>query len=103
MEIGEFQIDGDHLTAKLHLVVCGRSEDLTLLVDPLGDDIAVEVRDAILDYIALREVARCVAHKLNNAEGRAALESAAGGPKQERRWGPQVRVPLDSPKSGSNG
>ena len=94
IEVGEFRVDGGHLTANLKLVVCGRPESLVLFVEPLGDEIGVEVYEAMLDFHALTVVAEHVAAKLNNAEGRAALKQASEVSKQERRWLPQVRVAL---------
>ncbi|MGD0001015.1 MAG: hypothetical protein ABSE21_13030 [Bryobacteraceae bacterium] len=94
IEIGEFRVDGGHLTANLKLVVCGRPESLALFVESLGEEIGVEVDETVLDYRALTVVAEHVAAKLNTSEGRAVLKLAAGGSKQQRRWLPQVQVPL---------
>jgi hypothetical protein len=100
--VGEFHLDGDHLTANLHVVVCGRTEDLTLVVQPLGEEIGVEVHDAVLDYAALAVVAERVATKLSTVAGSAALGQAAEGTAQNRRRGPQVRFRLNRPGGASN-
>ncbi|MGC9999709.1 MAG: hypothetical protein ABSE21_06390 [Bryobacteraceae bacterium] len=92
IEIGEFRIDAGHLNANLRLVVCGRPESLVLFVEPLGEEIGVEVHESVLDFHALTVVAEHVAEKLNTVEGRAALRLAAEGVKQKRRRLPQVRV-----------
>ncbi|MGD0000240.1 MAG: hypothetical protein ABSE21_09085 [Bryobacteraceae bacterium] len=92
IEIGDFRVDDGYLTANLKLVVCGRAESLVLFVEPLGDEVGVEVYEAVLDYRALTVVAERVATKLSNVVGRAALKLAAKGSKQKRQWGPQVRV-----------
>jgi hypothetical protein len=63
-------------------------------VEPLGEEIGVEVYEAMLDFHALTVVAEHVAAKLSTAVGRAALKLASEGVKQKRRWLPQVRVPL---------
>lgn len=94
IEVGEFRVDDGHLTANLKLVVCGRPESLILFVEPLGEEISVEVYESMLDFHALTVVAEHVAEKLNTLEGRAALEQAAECSKQQRRWLPQVRVRL---------
>ncbi len=78
----------------MKLVVCGRPESLVLFLEPLGDEIGVEVYESMLDYRALSVVAEHVAAKLNTPEGRAALRMAAEGAKQKLRWLPQVRVRL---------
>ena len=103
IEIGDVHVDGDHLTASLGLVVCGRAENLILFVESLGDEIGVEVRDAILDFSALTVVAGHVVAKLNTVAGRAALKLAAAGVPQNWRQGPQVRVMLNWPGGTSNG
>jgi hypothetical protein len=97
IEVGEFQLNGDHLTASLRVVVCGRIEDLTLVVQPFGEEIGVEVHEAVLDCAALGVVAECVAAKLNTLAGRAALKQASEGTARNRRRGPHVRVRLNRP------
>jgi hypothetical protein len=103
IEIGDFRVDGDHLTAELKLVLCGRVENPLLFVEPLGDEIGVEVSEAVLDFAALTVVGECVAAKLSTVAGKAALKQAAEGAAQNRRRGPQVRVRLDSPGGALNG
>lgn len=103
VEVGEFHLDGDHLTASLRVVVCGRTEDLTLLVQPFGEEIGVEVRDAVLDFAALAVVAECATAKLSTGAGSAALIQAADGTAQNRQRGPLVRVRLNRPGGTSNG
>jgi hypothetical protein len=98
IRIGEFRVDGGYLTSSLKLVVCNRPEPLVLFVEPLGEEIGVEVHGALLDFHALTVVAEHVAAKLNTPEGRTALEQAAEGSKQKRRWLPQVRVRLSKPE-----
>jgi hypothetical protein len=94
IQIGDFRVDGGYLTAELKLVLCNRHETLTLFVEPLGDEIGVEVYEAILDDLSLTVVAEHVAAKLNTVAGRALLKMASENSKQHRRWLPQVRVPL---------
>jgi hypothetical protein len=101
--IGDLHVDGGHLTAELKLVLCNRTEIILLLVEPLGDEIGVEVSEAVLDYAALTIVAGHVAAKLNTPSERAALKQAAAGTAQNRRRGPQVRVKLRGPGGTSNG
>jgi len=104
IEIGDFRIEGGCLTAELNLVLCNRHESLTLYVEPLGDEIGVQVRDAVLDYPSLAVVAKRVAAKLNTTSGRAALAAiAAGGYRQLRRLLPQVRVRLNNAGGRRNG
>jgi len=91
IEIDESRVDGGDLTANLKLVVCGRSESLVLFVEPLGEEIGVEVDESILDFYALTVVAEHVAAKLNTVAGRSALKLASEGMKRKRRCLPQVR------------
>ena len=93
-EIAEFRVDGGYVTANLKLVVCGRPESLLLFVESLGEEIGVEVDEAVLDFHALTVAAEHAAAKLNMVEGRAALKLASEGSREKRRWLPQVRVPL---------
>ena len=102
-EMGEFHLDGDHLTASLRVVVFGRTEDLTVLVQPFGEEIGVEANEAVLDFAALAVVAERVATKLSTVAGSAALGQAAEGTAQNRRRGPQVRFRLNRPGGASNG
>ncbi len=103
IEVGEFYLDGDHLTARLRVVVCGRIEDLALVVQPFGEEIGVEVNEPVLDCAALKVVADYVAAKLSTVAGRAALKQAAESTAQNRQRGPQVRARLNRPGGRSNG
>lgn len=103
VEIGEFHLDCDCLTASLRVVVCGRTEDLTLVVQPFGEEIGVEVHDAVLDFAALAVVAEYATAKLSTVAGSAALIQAAEGTAQNRQRGPLVRVRLKRPGGTSNG
>ena len=94
IEIGEFGVEGGYVIAGLQVVVCGRTEDLTLVVLPFGQEISVEVQEAVLDYAALTAVAEDVAAKLNTVAGRAALKRAAESPRRARRRRPHVHVRL---------
>lgn len=76
---------------------CGRAESLVLFVEPLGDEIGVELHEAMLDFHALTVVAEHVAEKLDTVKERAALKLAAEGAMQKRRWLPQVRVRFTNP------
>ena len=71
-----------------------RVEKLALFLEPHGNEIAVEVYDAVLDFPSLAVVAEYAAIKLNTGAGRAALKLASEGSKRSRRRGPYVRVPL---------
>lgn len=103
IEIGDFRVGRGYLTAELKLVLCNRTENLVLFVKPLGDEIGVEVCEAILDLLSLSVVAEHVVAKLNTAAGRTLLKTASEGSKQHRRWLPQVRVRINSPGGTSNG
>jgi hypothetical protein len=98
IEIGDFRVDGGYLTANLKVALCNRTENLKVFVEPLGDEIGVEVYEAILDYLSLSVVADHVAAKLNTVAGRALLKMASEGKRRNRRWRPQVRVRLPNPK-----
>jgi hypothetical protein len=57
VEIGAFRVNCGHLTTSLKVALCGRAENLVLFVEPFGDEIGVEVCDAILDFASLTVVA----------------------------------------------
>ena len=84
VEIGDFRIDGGHLTTRVKVALCGRTENLILFVEPLGDEIGVEVCDAILDLSSLTIVAERVAAKLKALHERALLKQAAGKTRNRR-------------------
>jgi hypothetical protein len=94
-EIGAFEIHGRGLTASLAFAHRGRVDNLTLFVEPFGGGIAVEVYEAVLDYVSLGEVAALAAAKLNTSAGRTLLDRAWQGRAGRRRRGPRVRVALD--------
>ena len=73
-----------------------------LRVEPLGEEIGVEVHESMLDFRALAVVAERVAEKLNTVEGWAALKQAAEVVKQQRHWLPQVRTRFKSSRGASN-
>jgi hypothetical protein len=77
-----------------NLVLCGRTENLILFVKPFGNEIGVEVYDSVLDMLSLSVVAEHVAVKINTLAGRGLLKMASEGSKQNRRWLPNVRIPL---------
>jgi hypothetical protein len=104
IEIGDFIVAGDCLRADVKLILSGRSEgkdyprseELTLFVEPHGDEIGVAVYDSILDFSALAVLAEHVASKLNTTAGKAALKLASKGSGPKRRWLPKIRVSLSS-------
>lgn len=94
LEIGEFCAHGDHLTASVRVVLCGRIEDLTVIAHVTNAAIEVEVDEPLLDYAALTVVAERVAARLGAARTRATLETAVLNPGERRRRGPFVCVRL---------
>jgi len=96
IEIGDFHIYGGYLIAELSLILCGRKETCIIFVEPPGDEIGVEVFEAMLAYSSLTVLAEHVAARLNTVTGRAALELTSEASKQHRRWLPQVWVRLSN-------